>query len=72
LPYLNLRTIIGFILVRTVGTFGFHLTFSTGLANAVLVVEAVAILTLLLTAAILVRSSTPPAARQAAARHQRD
>jgi hypothetical protein len=52
---LMIGTIIGFILARTVGIFGFHLTFSSGLANAVLVVEAAAILTLLVTAVTLVR-----------------
>jgi hypothetical protein len=52
---LMIGTIVGFILARTVGIFGFHLTFSSGLANAVLVVEAAAILALLATAAILMR-----------------
>lgn len=47
-------TIVGFILVRTAGIFGFHLTFSSGLANFVLVVEAAAIVTLAGTAAVLV------------------
>jgi hypothetical protein len=54
---LMIGTIVGFILVRTVGLFGFRLAFSSGLANAVLVVEAAAILTLLVTAAVLVRRS---------------
>jgi hypothetical protein len=48
-------TIVGFILARTVGIFGFHLTFSSGLANLVLVVEAAAIVMLGLTAAVLAR-----------------
>jgi len=48
-------TIVGFILARTVGVFGFHLTFSSGLANVVLIVEAAAIVCLAGTAAILVR-----------------
>jgi hypothetical protein len=52
---LMIGTIVGFILARTVGIFGFRLTFSSGLANAVLVVEAAAILMLLVTAALLVR-----------------
>ncbi len=43
-------TIVGFILARTVGIFGFHLTFSSGLAYVVLVIEAVAVLMLALTA----------------------
>jgi hypothetical protein len=37
-------TIVGFILARSVGIFGFHLTFSSGLAYTVLVVEAVAVI----------------------------
>ena len=48
-------TIIGFILARTVGIFGFKLTFSSGLANVVLVIEAVAIVVLAVTAALLLR-----------------
>ena len=32
-------TIVGFVLARTVGIFGFHLTFSSGLAWTVLIVE---------------------------------
>jgi hypothetical protein len=48
-------TIVGFILARTVGIFGFHLTFDSGLANAVLIVEAAAIISLVATAAVLVR-----------------
>jgi hypothetical protein len=36
-------TIIGFILARTVGIFGFNLPYSTTLANQVLVVEVVAV-----------------------------
>jgi hypothetical protein len=43
-------TIVGFLLARTSGVFGFHLSFSSGLANVVLVVEAVAVVTLALTA----------------------
>ena len=42
-------TIIGFLLARTVGIFGFHLTFSSGLAYTVLVVEACAVVLLVLT-----------------------
>jgi hypothetical protein len=48
-------TIVGFILARTVGIFGFHLTFSSGLANLVLVVEAAAIVALAITAGMLAR-----------------
>ena len=42
-------TMIGFLLARTVGIFGFHLTFSSGLAYTVLVVEAAGVVLLLLT-----------------------
>jgi hypothetical protein len=42
-------TIVGFVLVRTVGLFGFRLTFSSGLAYTVLVVEACAVVLLVLT-----------------------
>ena len=35
-------TIVGFVLVRSVGLFGFKLGFSSGLANTVLVIEIVA------------------------------
>jgi hypothetical protein len=42
-------TIVGFLLARTVGIFGFHLTFSSGLAYTVLVVEAAAVVLLVLT-----------------------
>jgi hypothetical protein len=52
---LMIGTIVGFILARTAGIFGFRLTFSSGLANAVLIVEAAAILALVTTATVLVR-----------------
>jgi hypothetical protein len=52
-------TIVGFVLARTAGIFGFRLTFSSGLANAVLVVEAAAILMLALTAVALTRRADP-------------
>ncbi len=42
-------TLAGFILARTVGIFGFHLTFSSGLANTVLVVEIAAVVLLAVT-----------------------
>jgi hypothetical protein len=48
-------TIIGFLLARTVGIFGFRLTFSSGLANTVLVVEAAAVVLLVLTGWLQVR-----------------
>jgi hypothetical protein len=50
-------TIVGFILARTVGIFGFKLTFSTGLANTVLIVEAAALVMLAITGMVKVRSS---------------
>jgi hypothetical protein len=46
-------TIVGFILVRTVGLFGFKLPYSTTLANQVLVVEAAAVVVGLLTAGLM-------------------
>jgi hypothetical protein len=49
-------TIVGFILARTSGIFGFHLTFSSGLANTVLIVEAAAVVLLGVTALTRSRS----------------
>ena len=46
-------TMVGFVLARTVGIFGFHLTFSSGLAWTVLTVEAAGVVMLLLTAGLL-------------------
>ena len=54
-------TIVGFILARSVGIFGFHPTFSSGLAYTVLVVEAVAVILLGITALLM-----PGPARSAA------
>jgi hypothetical protein len=48
-------TIVGFLLARNVGIFGFKLTFSSGLAYTVLVVEAAGVVMLLLTAWLLWR-----------------
>jgi hypothetical protein len=45
-------TIAGFVLARTVGIFGFHLTFSSALAYWALSVEAVAAVFLLSTARV--------------------
>jgi hypothetical protein len=42
-------TMVGFVLARSVGIFGFHLTFSSGLAYTVLVVEAAGVVMLVLT-----------------------
>ena len=46
-------TIVGVVLARTVGIFGFHLTFFSGLAWTVLIVEAVAVVLLSLTGWLL-------------------
>jgi hypothetical protein len=48
-------TIVGFVLARTVGIFGFRLTFSTTEANVVLAVEAAGIVLLALTAWLMTR-----------------
>ena len=57
------RTMVGFVLARTVGIFGFHLTFSSGLAWTVLIVEAAGVLMPLLTGALLwPRRSAPRSA----------
>jgi hypothetical protein len=54
-------TIVGFILARTVGIFGFKLPFSSGLANTVLIVEIVAVIMLAVTGALLWGSRDRPA-----------
>ena len=46
-------TIVGFLLARTVGIFGFKLPYITGEAYAVLVIEAVAVLLLIITGALM-------------------
>jgi hypothetical protein len=46
-------TIVGFLLARSVGIFGFKLTFSSGLANTVLAVEIAGVIMLALTAWLL-------------------
>jgi hypothetical protein len=46
-------TIVGFVLARTVGIFGFHLTFGSGLAYTVLVIEAAAVILLGITALLM-------------------
>jgi hypothetical protein len=50
-------TIVGFILARTVGIFGFKLPYSTGLANTVLVIEIAAIVLLAATGLAMRRAS---------------
>ena len=51
-------TIAGFLLARTVGIFGFRLTFSSGLAYTVLVVEAAAVVLLVLTGWLKLKQRT--------------
>lgn len=46
-------TIVGFLLARTVGIFGFKLPFISGEAYTVLVIELVAIVMLAITAAVM-------------------
>jgi hypothetical protein len=46
-------TMVGFVLARSIGIFGFKLTFSSGLAWTVLTVEAAGVILLLLTASLL-------------------
>ena len=46
-------TIVGFFLARSVGIFGFKLTFTSGLANTVLIIEIVAVVLLAVTAVLM-------------------
>jgi hypothetical protein len=46
-------TIVGFFLARSVGIFGFKLTFTSGLANTVLIIEIVAVVLLAITAVLM-------------------
>jgi len=48
-------TIVGFILVRSVGLFGFKPGFSSGLANTVLVIEIVSVVVVAVTGWVLRR-----------------
>ena len=50
-------TIVGFILVRTVGLFNFKLGFTSGLAATVLVVEAVAMVMTAITGWVITRGA---------------
>ena len=50
-------TIVGFLLARSVGIFGFKLTFTSGLANTVLVIEIAAVILLAITAGLMRRSA---------------
>jgi hypothetical protein len=49
-------TIAGFFLARNVGLFGFKLTFTSGLATTVLVIEVIAVIALALTGGLLIRT----------------
>jgi hypothetical protein len=51
-------TIVGFLLARSVGIFGFKLTFTSGLANTVLVIEIAAVILLAITAWLMHRADT--------------
>ena len=51
-------TIAGFLLARSVGIFGFKLTFTSGLANTVLVIEIAAVILLAITALLMRRAGT--------------
>jgi hypothetical protein len=50
-------TIVGFLLARSVGIFGFKLTFTSGLANTVLIVEVAAVILLAVTGLLMLRES---------------
>jgi len=50
-------TIVGFILARSVGIFGFKLTFSSGLADTVLTIEIAGVILLAITAWAMRRSA---------------
>jgi hypothetical protein len=49
-----------FLLARSVGIFGFKLTFSSGLANTVLIVELAGVVMLALTAWLLLKRDGVP------------
>jgi hypothetical protein len=51
-------TIVGFLLARSVGIFGFKLTFTSGLANTVLIIEIVAVILLAITGWLMRRADT--------------
>jgi hypothetical protein len=51
-------TIVGFLLARSVGIFGFKLTFSSGLANTVLIIEIAAVILLAITGWLMRRADT--------------
>ena len=49
-------TILGFLLARSVGIFGFKLTFTSGLANTVLIVEIAGVIMLAITGLLMRRA----------------
>ena len=51
-------TIVGFLLARSVGIFGFKLTFSSGLANTVLIIEIAGVVLLAVTAFAMRRTAS--------------
>jgi hypothetical protein len=51
-------TIVGFLLARSVGIFGFKLTFSSGLANTVLIVEIAGVIMLTITGLLMRRADS--------------
>jgi hypothetical protein len=51
-------TIAGFLLARSVGIFGFKLTFTSGLANTVLIIEIAAVILLAITGWLMRRADT--------------
>jgi hypothetical protein len=51
-------TIVGFLLARSVGIFGFKLTVSTGLANTVLIIEIAGVVLLAVTAFVMRRTAS--------------
>ncbi len=51
-------TIVGFLLARSVGIFGFKLTFTSGLANTVLIIEIAAVILLAITALAMRRAGS--------------
>jgi hypothetical protein len=51
-------TIVGFLLARSVGIFGFKLTFTSGLANTVLIIELAAVILLAITGWLTHRADT--------------
>jgi hypothetical protein len=51
-------TIVGFLLARSVGIFGFKLTVSTGLATTVLIIEIAGVVLLAVTAFVMRRTAS--------------